>query len=221
MDEEPKGTAAFWAERWQAGQTAFHQGKPNPLLVEHHHHLAGHRRVYVPLCGKAVDLVWLRDHGHDVTGSELVPLAVRQLFEEQRLVPTTTTRGAFRLHITPRLAVLEGDALQVDVDVVGAVDAVYDRAALVALDPPVREAYVDSLLRVLRPGGLILLITFDYDQRKLEGPPWSVDVDQVTRLFGAACVIEQLGARPEAPGPRFVEAGVDVVTERVFLLRRR
>ena len=212
---------AFWAEKWQAGQIGFHQGQPNPLLLEHHHHIAGDVRVYVPLCGKAVDLVWLRDHGHDVTGSEVVPLAIEQLCSEQRLLVTTTTRGSFRLHITPRLAILEGDALEVDFYATGPIDAVYDRAALVALDPPTRVAYVDSLLRVLRPGGHILLVTFDYDQRKLPGPPWSVSVDDVVALFGEHCTIAELGARTEPPGPKFVEAGVDVVTERVLLLTRR
>jgi thiopurine S-methyltransferase len=212
--------AGQWAERWQSGQIAFHQGVPNTLLVEHHARIAGDRRVYVPLCGKAVDLVWLRDQGHDVSGAELVPLAIQQLFEEQKLLPTTTTRGSFRVHITPRLAILEGDALQVDVDVLGAVDAVYDRAALVALDPPIREAYVESLMRVLRPGGHVLLLTFDYDQSKMAGPPWAVSVDEVHRLFGATCTIELLGSRHEPPGPKLVAAGVDDVVEAVFLLQK-
>ncbi|MDP2342160.1 MAG: methyltransferase domain-containing protein [Deltaproteobacteria bacterium] len=211
----------FWADRWHTGQIAFHQGVPNPLLVEHHARIAGDRRVYLPLCGKAVDLVWLRDQGHEVTGCELVPLAIQQLFKEQTLLPTTTTRGSFRLHLTPRLAVLEGDALQVDVDVLGLVDAVYDRAALVAVDPADRAAYVDSLMRVLKPGGHVLLITFDYDQKKIAGPPWAVGVDEVTRLFGAACTIEQLGSRRETPAPKLAAAGVDDVVEAVFLLQKR
>ncbi len=211
----------YWAERWQTGQTGFHQGRPNELLVEHHHRIAGDRRVYVPLCGKAVDLLWLRDQGHEVTGSERVSLAIEQLFAELGLVPTTTTWEFFRLHLTPRLAIVEGDALLVDVDILGKVDAVYDRAALVALDPATQVVYVESLQRVLKPGGHILLVTFDYDQARLAGPPWALGAEAVQRLFGGWCSIEKLGERREPPGPRFVAAGVDDVSEAVFLLQRR
>ena len=161
----------FWNERWQTGLIGFHQGQPNPLLVEHHALIAGDHRVYVPLCGKALDLLWLRDQGHEVTGSERVSLAVQQLFAEQHLLPMTTTRGAFKVHLTPRLAIVEGDALLVDVDLVGVVDAVYDRAALVALNPQTREPYVAALLRILRPGGHILLVTSNTTRASSMAPP--------------------------------------------------
>ena len=123
---------AFWVERWTTGQTGFHQGAPNALLVAHHAHIAGARRVYVPLCGKAVDLVWLRQHGHDVTGSEIVPEAITQLFAEHHLAATTTAATAasgasFRDHAAAATAdagtlhILEGDALAVDEAVFAAV----------------------------------------------------------------------------------------------------
>lgn len=211
---------SFWAERWSTGAIGFHQGRPHDLLVKHHAVLAGAERVYVPLCGKAKDLAWLRDQGHDVTGTEIVPEAVAQLMRDEQLVPTTTARGPFKLHITPRLAVLEGDAFAIDNDVAGVFDGVFDRAALVALEPKTRETYVDSVMRVLRPGGRILMITFVYDQTKLDGPPFSVPEDEVRRLYSKHGTVTKLDERAEPIGPRFAAAGVSDVREAVFVVER-
>jgi thiopurine S-methyltransferase len=218
MDQE------FWNERWTAGQIGFHKSSANDLLAAHHEAgLRGHQRVYVPLCGKSLDLIWLRDHGHDVVGCEFVGSAIEAFFSEQfpevkRLqarYPTVT------VHESSGVRIIEGDAFAVDTFATGGlVDAIWDRAALVAVDPANRERYVEALLRVLRPRGVILLVTFSYDQEKLAGPPWSVSDDEVTRLFGPSCTIERLQQRAEPPGPKFVEAGI-TATESCFLLRRR
>jgi thiopurine S-methyltransferase len=222
---------SFWVDRWRTGQTGFHQGAPNDLLVAHHDRIASARRVYVPLCGKAVDLVWLRRRGHDVVGTELVQEAVAQFFADNALVPVTTPRGAFIHHHVAaatgqgRLDLLQGDALAIDDDVLsavgGPVDAIYDRAALVALHPSQREAYVRSLRRVLVPGGRMLLVAFSYDQSKLDGPPWSVDDALVAALLGAHFDIETLAVRTEELGPKFVAAGVTALHERCVLLTHR
>jgi thiopurine S-methyltransferase len=223
--------AAFWVDRWKSGQIGFHEGAPNDLLLAHHDRIAAARRVYVPLCGKAVDLLWLRGHGHDVVGVELVADAVAQLLSDNRLSSMTSTTGSFVRHqvhdVTGQghLDVLQGDALAIDEDVFGAVggvvDAIYDRAALVALHPSQREAYVRSLRRVLRPGGVVLLIAFSYDQTKLDGPPWSVDEPLVRALFGADFDVQTLAVRDEELGPKFVAAGVTALRESCLLLTHR
>jgi thiopurine S-methyltransferase len=222
---------AFWVDRWKTGQIGFHEGAPNDLLVAHHDRIANARRVYVPLCGKAVDLLWLRAHGHDVVGVELVTDAVAQLLADNHLSATTTTAGPFVHHHVAaaegqgRLDVLQGDALAVDADVFaavgGPVDAIYDRAALVALHPSQREAYARSLRSVLNPGGRVLLVAFSYDQTKLDGPPWSIDDALATTLFGADFDVETLAVRDEELGPKFVAAGVTALHERCLLLTRR
>ncbi|MBM4283587.1 MAG: hypothetical protein FJ137_23565, partial [Deltaproteobacteria bacterium] len=225
---------SFWVERWTTGQIGFHLPTPHPLLAAHHDAITGARHVYVPLCGKTVDLPWLRARGHDVTGVELVPDAVSQLVAEQGLEPTTTTTGAFTHHHIDadegagrgRLDVLVGDALAVSAPLflsatAGLADAVYDRAALVALHPSQRAAYVASLLRVLRPGGRVLLITFAYDQTRLDGPPWSIDDDVVRELFASAFTAQTLAVRDEPLGPKFVAAGVTALRERCVLLTHR
>lgn len=214
----------FWNERWAQGQIGFHKPAPHDLLVTHHDRLKGRQRVYVPLCGKSVDLVWLRDHGHDVVGCEFVGSAVAAFFAEQvpEATPTSTRVNELVLHETRGLRIVQGDAFAVDSFATGGrVDAVWDRAALVAIDPKDRPRYVEALLRVLVPGGVILLVTFTYDQSKLPGPPWSVPDDEVHALFGASCSVEKLAARNEQPGPKFVEAGATSLVESVFLLTKR
>jgi thiopurine S-methyltransferase len=214
----------FWNERWTAGQIGFHKSSANDLLAAHHEVvLRGHQRVYVPLCGKSLDLIWLRDHGHDVVGCEFVGSAIEAFFTEQfpEVKRLQARYPTVIVHESSGVRIIEGDAFAVDTFATGGlVDAVWDRAALVAIDPANRERYVEALLRVLRPRGVILLVTFSYDQQKLAGPPWSVSDDEVTRLFGATCTIERLLQRDEPPGPKFVEAGA-TVQESCFLLRRR
>jgi thiopurine S-methyltransferase len=226
--------ATFWGERWRTGQIGFHEGVANALLTAHHDAIADAHRVYVPLCGKAFDLMWLRERGHDVAGVELVPEALEQLWHDTNLVPLSTPRGAFTWHHVEgdaargqgRLDLLCGDALAVDAPLFAAVagglaDAIYDRAALVALHPAQRTAYLASWLRVLRPGGRVLLITFSYDQTKIEGPPWSVDESIAHALFDDAFVVQTLSVQQEPLGPKFVAAGVTSLQQSCLLLTHR
>lgn len=230
--------AGFWRERWATGQIGFHEGKPNDLLMRAVQALDDHRRVLVPLAGKAQDMLFLRQRGHDVVGVEVVEPACRQFFDENHLDHTVEERGVFRAFVatsdrvrgaadadSDRLAasleLLCGDIFDATPARLGLFDAVYDRAALVALDPATRERYVDTLRSLLVPGGRVLLITFSYDQECLPGPPWSVDETTVQALFGAAFDIQPLEAREVERGPKFVQAGVTSVREHIFLLIRR
>jgi len=217
----------FWDERWRQGQIGFHLGRPHDWLVEAAHRFPPQARVYVPLCGKAVDLVWLRDRGHEVIGCEFVARAIEEFFREQGLEAATEHRVAgrgtpFECHRTPGLSLLRGDALETDPDLLGGpVDVIFDRAALVALDPACRTRYVDGLHRLLRPGGHVLLIAFAYEQSLVEGPPWSVDAGTIERLFSDRFRLETLAVRAEEGSPRFQAAGVAAMEERCCWLTRR
>jgi thiopurine S-methyltransferase len=219
----------FWADRWQSGQIGFHQGRPNDLLLAHHQAvLAGCHSLYLPLCGKAVDLMWLAQQGHAVIGCEFVPAAVDQLFAEHHLSPRTDAVGPFVRHraaVPPGdVTVLVGDAFALtpaSLGEGGLVEGIYDRAALIAVDPKTRARYVQTLATALRPGGRMLLITLTYDQARLDGPPWSVPQGTVEELFAADFTIEHLQTRPEVAGPKFQERGITAVTESAFALTRR
>ena len=222
----------FWIERWNEGRTAFHRDAPHPMLVAHHDVVLGSADVvYVPLCGKSVDLVWLQQRGHRVVGSELSPLAVEAFFSEQGLTASHTSRpskrGAHTLHQAGAITIFQGDAFDLrpedlqDAVGVDAVDGIWDRAAIIALHPSQRRSYQEALWRILRVDGVLLQVTFIYDQARLDGPPWSVDDDALGDVYGAVADLTILESLDEPLGPRFVEAGVTSVTERCFRVQRR
>lgn len=175
----------FWLQRWAAGRIGFHSPTVNPALQRHHADvLAGHRRVLVPLCGKSVDLWWLRDQGHEVVGIELAERAVQDFFEEAGVSPRRRTEGALSAWHTDGLTLLQGDFFELS----GRFDAVWDRAALVALPPPMRERYARHLHTLVDGPGL--LVSFDYPQQERSGPPFAVPNDEVIRHFPQARGLE-------------------------------
>jgi thiopurine S-methyltransferase len=214
----------FWHERWRTGQTGFHRGDPNPLLVRHHGRLPPPpARVLVPLCGKTVDLRWLAEAGHEVVGVELVADAAEQFFAEHGLAPQRTRDGD-RVHYEHgRIAIVVGDFFEVTPRELGAFDAVWDRAALVALPAPLRARYAPHLRGFLAPGARMLLVTYVFDEpagRGPSGPPFSVDDDEVRRLYGGALALERLESLDILDeSPRFRERGLRRLEERVWLAR--
>lgn len=211
---------SFWHERWEQRQIGFHEGKPNDLLVRHAGLLDGRDRVLVPLAGKTVDMLFLASRGHDVVGVEVVELACRAFFDDNGLPLVMEARPPFRVFGGGGVALWCGDMFEATPELLGTFDAVWDRAALVALDPATQRRYVGMLRALLKPGGRVLLVTFAYDQSKLPGPPWSIDEALVRALFLKDFVVEPLGGRDASRKPRFADAGVDLVREEAFLLTR-
>jgi len=192
--------ADFWHERWQNNQIGFHEGAPNTLLTAHFAALgvpAG-ATVFVPLCGKTNDLAWLRAQGYRVVGAELSRLAVEQFFAEQGLTPTITPAGKFERFESEGVTILVGDLFGLDRTMLGPVDAIYDRAALVALPEPMRNRYAPHLL-ALTGSAPQLLVTFEYDQSRATPPPHSVPETEVRRHYGTAYRVE-LAERRDVPG---------------------
>lgn len=176
---------AFWHERWAKGEIGFHEGKPNRLLTQHLPRL-GLRpgaRILVPLCGKARDLHWLAAQGFAVTGVELSPLAVDALFAEAGLRPRVGEAGALRRVESGALTVFVGNVFDLDTATLGRVDAVYDRAALVALPGPMRRRYARHLI-ALAGAAPQLLVTFEYDPALPIGPPFAVEATEIRELYG-------------------------------------
>lgn len=184
--------ASFWKERWAAGSIGFHEGRPNTYLQRFVAHLDGYRRVFVPMCGKTEDLAFLASHGHEVIGVELVEDAVRAFFDEHGLVPARTQRGEHVEYAAGGITLLAGDVLTARPDL----DAIYDRAALVALPPETRRRYAAHLRSLAHAGTRMLLVAFEYDQTKKAGPPFSVDDREVRELYAGA-TIEELAAGPD------------------------
>jgi thiopurine S-methyltransferase len=206
----------FWLARWRDNKIGFHEGAPNTLLVAHFAALgvpAG-GRVFVPLCGKTRDLCWLRAQGLDVVGAELSRLAVEQFYAEQGLAPAITPAGKLERFAAEGVTIFVGDIFDLDRDTLGPVDAVYDRAALVAFPMPMRDAYADHLL-ALTGGARELLVTFEYDQAKIAGPPFSVTEAEVRARYGSLYRLERAETRDVPGGLK----GLCPARESAWLLR--
>jgi thiopurine S-methyltransferase len=202
--------AAFWKSRWAEGRIGFHEGKPNRYLERHHDKLATFPRVLVPLCGKAEDLAYLAARGHDVVGVEIVEDAVQAFFAEHGLTPEVVQQGEFVEYTAPSIKIFAGDMFAAKRSVIGPIDAIWDRAALVALPDDIRRRYVDHL-RSLAPKR-VLQLTVEYDQTLMSGPPFSVEEAELRALYDN-CEIEFLA---EGPDPRDRGPEGPVVFERCF-----
>ncbi|HJU06369.1 MAG TPA: thiopurine S-methyltransferase [Nitrospiraceae bacterium] len=212
----------FWHQRWASNQIGFHEGQVNAYLARHYAQLglAPGETVFVPLCGKSVDLRWLADQGLHVLGVELSPIAVESFFAEQGLTPRTSKEGAFAEWESGPIRLLCGDFFALTSAHLAGVQAVYDRAALIALPPERRADYVAHLGRLLPDARRTLLVTLEYPQVQMQGPPFSVAEREVHTLFIGASV-ERLGAQDVlAENPRFREKGLTRLMECAYLIKQ-
>jgi thiopurine S-methyltransferase len=215
MDKE------FWLQRWQHGEIGFHQDEVNRYLQQHWQALFPERRdrVFVPLCGKSRDMLWLRQRGHAVLGVELSDIAGKAFFAENGYVPQHHASAGFDHCAADDIDILCGDFFDLGKDDLAGVSLVYDRASLVALPPGMRVRYATHLLQLLPSGTQILLLTFDYSQLLMEGPPFAVSRAEVESLYGDRADIRLLDEHDVlAQNPRFQARGLDRLQESIFLL---
>ena len=212
----------FWLERWEREEIGFHQNEVNPHLCEFwpELNLARGSMVFVPLCGKSRDMLWLRDQGHPVVGVEIVPRAVKAFFAENHLAATQQRRGPFTLWQSEGIKIFQGDFFDLAANDVAGITAVYDRASLIALPPPMRQRY-SAHLRAILPGKMnVLLVTMDYPQAEMDGPPFTVTEREVAALYENNFKIEQVCSENIlAANPRFQEQGLSRLVEKVYVLR--
>ena len=217
----------FWHKRWQEKRIGFNQSAVNPLLTEYIDHLdlAVGSRIFVPLCGKSIDMVWLAAQGYDVVGVELVETAVQAFFAEQNIQPIVSQ------HVeNPDIKCYQGQLVDGDeqrtitlwaADIfaltstdLGTIDAIYDKAALIALPADMRPDYSEQIRKV-SDNAPQLLITLNYDQSKKDGPPFSINHEQVQQYYGSHYQICKLASEPSSIGSM-----PDLkVTEQVWLLK--
>lgn len=211
----------YWLERWKREETGFHQDEINPYLRQYWQELrpAPGSEVFVPLCGKSRDMIWLRKQGHTVLGVEWSAMAVQAFFKENGYNAHHVTGEKFDCYEADGIRVLCGDFFDLNKDDLAKAGAVYDRASLVALPPEMRERYVRHLLGILPPAIQILLVTFDYPQPEMEGPPFAVSPGEVEALYHEQAEIRLL-AQPDilAQEPRFQQRGLSRLRENIFLL---
>ncbi|MFP8965264.1 thiopurine S-methyltransferase [Pokkaliibacter sp. CJK22405] len=186
---------AFWHDKWDKNQIGFHNEAVNPLLVQHFDQLglAEGQTVLVPLCGKSVDLLWLLTRGLNVVGVELSDIAVQAFFQEHMLDPEVQQVDHHTLYRSGSLSIWQGDLFSLTSARIGPIDAVYDRAACVAMPDAMRPRYVEQV-RQLSEKASQLLITYEYDQQLIPGPPFAVHPSMVDALYGADFLLTELAA---------------------------
>ncbi|MBV1863790.1 MAG: thiopurine S-methyltransferase [Rhodobacteraceae bacterium] len=192
--------SSFWHQRWSENRIGFHAKAPNSLLEKNFSKLSLPKgsRVFLPLCGKTLDIAWFLTHGYRVVGAELSETAVEQLFEELGVAPEITTVGNLRLYSAQDIDIFVGDIFDLTAEILGPVDMIYDRAALVALPPDMRSRYAAHIPAIANyiPQ---FLICFEYDQSLMDGPPFSIDQRAVAQLYSDTYQV-MLAEREEVAG---------------------
>jgi len=215
---------SFWHERWERAEIGFHQQTINVHLQQFWNRLELRpgQRVFVPLCGKSHDLLWLAGEGHSVTGVEISPLAVTAFFAEHSLTPRRWTDGAFEVWEADEIRILLGDFFVLEPGRVADCAGVYDRASLIALPPAMRARYAHHLRALLPAGAPVLLVTLEYDQTAMNGPPFAVGEKEVRALYEPTHTVELLAIRDAlSEESRWRERGLTWLLEKVYRLARR
>lgn len=183
----------FWHEKWQQNDIGFHLNNANPLLTKHFNalQLQTGDSIFLPLCGKTLDIAWLLNQGLNIIGIELNEMAVQQLFTQLKLTPSITTDGKLKLYSAHKIKIYVGNFFDLSTNQLGPIHAVYDRAALVALPESMRLKYSQHLLTISQ-NAKQLLIVFNYDQTALQGPPFAICDSEVIEHYGKAYSLQKL-----------------------------
>ncbi len=189
---------SYWISRWNKGKTGFHMAGGYPGLQTHWEklNLPPELHVLVPLCGKTEDLIWLSKHAAKVTGVEISEKAVAGFFSENGLDPKISRFADFEIYSNGNLEIWCGDFLKLPQHKLTPIDLVYDKAALVALPKTMRTAYCEYLKQLCSEKTAILLHHFEYVQREMPGPPFSVTGKEIEKHFSADFKIKQLEKTP-------------------------
>jgi len=211
----------YWLKSWKQNKIGFHQHEINDHLSSFWKQLnvEDQSRVFVPLCGKSLDLLWLRQQGHYVLGIEISAIAIRDFFVENKLIFNSRPQNDLQIWESEHLTILQDDFFNLTAHQLLDVGGVFDRAALVALPIKLRQKYAQHLINILSEKAKILLIAFEYDQSQMEGPPFAVHEAEIHELYGNSYEIKLLLNQDALDNyPSFRGRGLSRLTEKVYLL---
>jgi thiopurine S-methyltransferase len=213
-----------WLSRWQKNQIGFHDTQVNEHLTQHvfDFDLKSGDTVFLPLCGKSSDIAWLAQQGFQVIGVELSSIAIQSFFAEQELLCQQVESERFVMRRSGNICLLEGNFFDLQREDLGECNLVYDRAALIALDQPNRQRYVDWMLSIIGENSNILLITLDYDQSEMNGPPFAVSQAEVASYYEKTFQIDIVTKTDIVDeSPRWRVKGLSSLIETVYQLSRK
>ena len=212
-----------WLDRWQENRIGFHEASVNRYLAAHlaQFSLPASACIFLPLCGKSQDMIWLAQQGYQVIGIELSSIAIEAFFAENSLAAETVEADRFTIYKSANITLLQGDFFDLRSEDLAACDLVYDRAALIALESTDRPRYTAHMLSIIPAHSNMLLITLEYDQAEMQGPPFAVPTDEVYQSYGDTFSIQLLESNDVIDErPRWRNAGLTALGESVFRLDR-
>lgn len=212
-----------WLDRWKENRIGFHEPTVNQHLQQYFPQfgLPAGASVFLPLCGKAFDIAWIAAQGYEVIGIELSRLAIEAFFEENQLEYERFDSDRFAVYKSANISLLQGDFFDLSNHDLDACSLVYDRAALIAMDQQLRPRYCDHMLSIIPALSNMLLITLEYDQAEMQGPPFAVLKEEVYRNYSEDFSINLLGSNDIIDErPRWRDAGLGALGESVFRLDR-
>ncbi len=208
----------FWLQKWKDNNIAFHKSEANPLLVKHFDQLslAEGDRVFLPLCGKTLDIAWLLSKGYRIAGAELSAIAINQLFANLKIQPKISPAGQLQHYSAQNIDIFVGNIFDLPKSVLGPVDAIYDRAALVALPKEVRDRYTAHLAQITQTAPQ-LIICYEYDQTLMSGPPFSITEQEIRQHYEGSYALDLIESRSMPDGLK----GKCEAKENVWLLKNK
>lgn len=214
----------FWHQRWHNNEIGFHQETVNPYLLQYwpRMQLQPGARVLIPCCGKSLDLLWLHEQGFDVMGVEISTLAVAAFFTDHQLQAKNTEQGGYRISSMNRLQLYCGDFFQLTATDVNGVAAVYDRGSMVAMPAEMRRDYCNHLQEITNKQVPILLVTLDYPETEMQGPPFSISENEIHSTYANDYEIVILETQDILTDePFFQDKGLTRLQERAYILSPR
>jgi len=212
-----------WIQRWKDGKIGWHREQVNTKLIEFIDclQLKPGDTVFVPLCGKSGDMLYLLEQGFKVIGVELSQLAIGQFFDENNRTYTINQTEQFQVYQGENITLYCGDYFSLEASMLTLVSAVYDRAALVALTVDLREKYAAHLYSIISTDCRLLLLTLNYPQSQISGPPFAVNEAEVASLFSQGFECQQLQCFNDIENePKFLRAGVDFIEKATYCLHK-
>lgn len=200
----------FWLKSWENHQIGFHQNVYNSNLIKYFDKLKLFKgaHILVPLCGKSLDMIWLAEQGYKVTGIEFSEIAILEFFKENNLNYTTQQDEKFIKYESENITILQGDIFDTHVDYLKKIDGIYDRAAAVALPVPMRIRYMEKIKELCKCLNM-LVILLEYDQSKIDGPPFSVSEDFIYQQFDGFNITKLKDEQADNLSSKFKKVGAD------------
>lgn len=214
---------ANWLEFWANNETDWHSDVVTQELEKYLGllKLESGDTVFVPLCGKSLDMIYMLNRGFSVIGVEVSEIGIKQFFHENGLDFTISQVGEFDLYSAKNIEIYCGDFFSLTSKHLCGVKAVFDRKSLIALNRNLRQKYVKHLNDIISLGVRILLITLHYPTHQMSGPPFSVDKSEVESLFSMAFNYQELKSFQDIEnGSKLARSGVDYIENAAYCLQK-